>query len=402
MRRLPPARLSASVAAVIASLLGLSSLPAGHPHLTPDQTSDPRPARTQPATQPPTSHQPPTHKPAPKPTAKPPPRPTQQASAKPSQKPKPTQKPTDKPSPPAPRCTRSGIQVPTCGLLWGIYSSPSASTDWVSGVTDLENLTGERYDIVKRYHDWSNSGSNGVFPDPAEQHLGADRSRLLFIAWTSNTFGSSASAAWRDIAAGVYDESVIIPAAQRVKAWGKPIFLDFDHEMDAVSRYHNGTEAEYVAAYQQIHDVFAAQGVRNVIWTWTPTGNLANVSRIAAMYPGDAYVDWIGFDPYNFSGCRGGPWREPGTAIGGFYQWLLDSGYGDKPFMLAEFGSAPHPGDAAAKGQWYAALGDALADRPNIKAAIAFNSYKECDFRVTADASSAAGYAELARHPHIR
>lgn len=363
-----PAWFGASVAAVIASLLGLSSLPSGHRHL---QEAQPVPTTTATAPQ-----------------------------STPTRTPPPTR--TSKPEPTPPRCTRSALQVPTCGLLWGIYSSPSAAADWVTGVTDVEQVTGQRYDIVKRYHDWSNAGANGVFPDAAEHELGADGRRLLFVAWTSNIFGTGTSAAWRDIATGGYDESVIIPAAQRLKAWGHPVFLDFDHEMDAAARYANGTKAEYVAAYRHIHDVFTAQGARNVIWVWTPTGHLANAARIAAMYPGEEYVDWVGFDPYNFYACRGGAWKDPATTIGGFYQWLLDSGYGDKPFMLAEYGSAPHPGDPSAKGAWYAALGDALADRPNIRAAIVFNSYKACDFRVSADSSSAAGYAELARHPHIR
>ena len=41
---------------------------------------------------------------------------------------------------------------------------------------------------------------------------------------------------WSAIAAGQYDASVIIPEAQHLKAYGKPVILSFDHEMDATSR----------------------------------------------------------------------------------------------------------------------------------------------------------------------
>jgi len=300
-------------------------------------------------------------------------------------------------------CTLSDKLVPSCGALWGMYTRKTAA-DWVSPFTDLEKSTGRTFDIVKRYHDWSNKGANGQFPDADEQELGADGRRILFFAWVSNTWSSGGNASWKDIAAGKYDDSVIIPEAKRLKAWGQKFFLTYDHEMDGVTRTSFGTSAEYVAAYRHIHDVLKAQGVNNVVWVWNPTGYLGNEAKIAAMYPGDAYVDWVAYDPYNFHLCHNTSWRDTKTVLSSFYTWAEKNGLGKKPFMLAEFGSSFDPNNPSAMGDWYADMVPALKALPNIKAAVHFNSgngKKYCDYRITTNDQSMAGFAEAGQDPYL-
>jgi mannan endo-1,4-beta-mannosidase len=105
----------------------------------------------------------------------------------------------------------------------------------------------------------------------------------------------------RDIAAGKHDVYVK-EFATAVRTLNLPIALTFAHEMNG-HWYSWGTKkntaAEYVAAWRHLHEIFAQQGATNVIWTWTP--NVINYLRkvsIKALYPGDAYVDWVGIDGY--------------------------------------------------------------------------------------------------------
>ncbi|WCN80642.1 glycoside hydrolase family 26 protein [Micromonospora sp. LH3U1] len=105
----------------------------------------------------------------------------------------------------------------------------------------------------------------------------------------------------RDIAAGKHDAYVKEFAAS-VRMLNLPIALTFAHEMNG-PWYSWGTKAnkaaEYVAAWRHLHEIFAQQDATNVIWTWTP--NVINYLRktsIKALYPGDAYVDWVGMDGY--------------------------------------------------------------------------------------------------------
>ncbi|MFF5175474.1 glycoside hydrolase family 26 protein [Micromonospora sp. NPDC000089] len=105
----------------------------------------------------------------------------------------------------------------------------------------------------------------------------------------------------RDIAAGKHD-AYVTEFAAAVRTLNLPIALTFAHEMNG-HWYSWGTKsntaAEYVAAWRHLHEIFARQGATNVIWTWTP--NVVNYLRktsIRALYPGDAYVDWVGMDGY--------------------------------------------------------------------------------------------------------
>lgn len=301
---------------------------------------------------------------------------------------------------PAGTCLLNAKLVPSCGALWGVYTKPTGSEGWAQPVTSLEQSTGRTFDIVKRYHDWSNTGGNGQFPDKYEQALGANGQRLLDFSWVSNIYSTGGHVMWADIAAGKYDSSVILPEAARLKAWAQPVFMDFDHEMDGKTRTANGTTADYVAAYRHIHDVMAKASVTNVVWVWTPTGSMGNITRIAAMYPGDAYVDWIGYDPYNFYTCHSTSWQAPDVTFNRFYSWLMNNGHGNKPFMLGEYGSVA---TTTATGAWYGGVVPALKGLPNIKAVMEWNSgtSTSCDFRVMTQPTILTGFAQAGLDPYV-
>ena len=108
------------------------------------------------------------------------------------------------------------------------------------------------------------------------------------------------------VASGTYD-GAIRSYAHQVRAFGCDVILSFGHEMNGwwypwgLPYTAPGT---FKAAFRHVHDVFAAEGVRNVIWSWDPTqqhsqfrpGEVAYPA--ASWYPGNRYVDWIGIDGY--------------------------------------------------------------------------------------------------------
>jgi hypothetical protein len=293
-------------------------------------------------------------------------------------------------------CTLSAKLVPSCGVLWGAYKPASAGETWQTTVTNLESQVGRPFDIVYRYHDFSGAGSNGAFPDSYEQSLAAS-GHLLMDNWQSLLYSNHVLIPWSSIAAGNYDASVIDPEALRIKAFGQPMFLAFDHEMDA-SVGAEGTAADFVAAYRHIHDEFARLGVTNVVWVWTVTGWSGHDSLYPSLYPGDAYVDWIGYDPYNFGSCHGNVWHSPSTVIDRFYQWLEANGYGNKPFMLPEYGTVTDPSNPNAAAQWYQQLPAALAAHPNIKAVDEFDTpFGRCNTSLTVGPGELAAFAVAGR-----
>lgn len=117
---------------------------------------------------------------------------------------------------------------------------------------------------------------------------------------------------WAQVAQAAPGSSLyndIVRWAQTLKTRG-PVMLAYDHEPEASKRAGMGTPADYIAAYRHVESIFDQQGAKNIIWTWQMTANAFRVKatdpRAAAnYYPGDAWVDNVGADAYNWLGCAG-------------------------------------------------------------------------------------------------
>jgi hypothetical protein len=295
-------------------------------------------------------------------------------------------------------CVVSAKLVPSCGAWWGRYVPVASDSELVGAVRAQERFLHRPLDIVERYHDMSTS-SDGNFPDPAERRL-ADRHLFLF-SWAPNVWSSGTYYPWRVVAAGALDRSVIEPEARRLRAFGHRVFLTFAAEPDGVIP-RVGTSAQFVAAWRHVHDVFARLGVRNVVWVWTTEGYLPHARTIAALYPGNAYVDWIGYDPYNYFTCHGAPWTSFADTVVPFYNWLISHHFGDKPIMLAEFGSAPDPRDPGRQASWYASIPPVVRGLPDLKALIQWNStVPHCDLRLPTASAAAQAYRQAGLSPYF-
>ena len=290
-------------------------------------------------------------------------------------------------------CSRSAIEVPSCGVLWGAYV-PSQQ------LPNLESQVGRQFDIFQQYNDFS-TGTNGEIPNANDLSL-IKGGRTLLATWQPRVFSSGTNYSWTQIADGSLDNNIIIPQAQRIKALGSTkIFLAFDSEMDDTSTHSTanyGTPANYVAAYQHIYNVFKEQGVTNVVWVWTPTGYSGYYNTLSQYYPGDAYVNWIGYDPYNFYQCSSSEttWRNPTTVFDGFYNWVGSGGLGtvaeSKPMILDEYGSHNDSNDPiTGDSDWYAQIPNAVQALPRLKALSEFDSGGICSTTLTS-AQDVAGF----------
>ena len=89
-----------------------------------------------------------------------------------------------------------------------------------------------------------------------------------------------------------------------------------------------------------MHDLFEANSVDNVVWVWCPNNGSApnetwNIPE--AYYPGNDYVDWIGFDGYNFGTTQTwSGWISFFNIYNPLYQKFKNY---SKPIMLGEFAS---------------------------------------------------------------
>ena len=186
------------------------------------------------------------------------------------------------------------------------------------------------------------------------------------------------SAKWSQVAAArpgsaLYEQ--IAQYARGVKALNRTVMVAYHHEPEAGGSRGFGTSQEFVAAYRQVVSIFNSVGATNVEWTWQMTAYSFRVresDRRAAInwYPGDAYVDNVSADGYNWGSCDGhsGKWLSFASFTEPVVQFARAHG---KKASLGEFGSVA----GSQRAQW---LRDAhqyvVANRDVISAAFYFQN----------------------------
>jgi hypothetical protein len=178
------------------------------------------------------------------------------------------------------------------------------------------------------------------------------------------------------VAGGSLDASIATWAGA-VKTYGKPFWLRFAWEMNGDWYAWGQQPAAYIAAWRHFHDVVVQAGATNVTWLWCPNLDYGP-NKLAAYYPGDAYVDWMGLDGYNK-----GP---ASTSFAALYQssYAQLVAISSKPIVIAETSSLEYA--TGAKAAWITdLLGTQLPTAfPQIKAVVWFNwRFFETDNGVT-------------------
>jgi hypothetical protein len=272
------------------------------------------------------------------------------------------------------------------------------STAGAAKIDEVTNKVGVTPSIVMWYQHWSGSPS---FPSQAAD-AAVSRGAMPIVTWEPRDprgGGAQPQYALRTIVAGEHD-AYIRRWAQEAAAWGKPIYLRFAHEMNGdwypwSSGVNGNTSAEYVSAWRHVHDVFRQEGATNVRWVWSP--NEDGSTPFADVYPGDAYVDWVGIDGYNWGTTQEwSEWSSLSEIFGPAYRQLTTMT--DKPMIIAETASTEVGGDKAA---WIrqGLLKDLPSQFPRIRAVVWFDENKETSWSVNSSEAALAAYREAALSP---
>ncbi|HXU63821.1 MAG TPA: glycosyl hydrolase [Polyangia bacterium] len=285
----------------------------------------------------------------------------------------------------------SALLVPAQGALLGAYVGTGT-------LASFETELGRKVAINHNFVGWS--------ADYTTMLSGlAAGGRIPLITWEA--WDDSVGASLTAIAGGTYD-SMITARAQAVKSFGQKFFLRWGHEMNGNwypwDGSHNGASAAaattFISAYRHIHDLFVAAGATNALWVFCP-----NVDSVPSdswnqwqnYYPGDAYVDWMGFDGYNWGTVQTtSTWQSFPTIAGRIYAGLAAKG---KPIMIPETASTELGGDKAA---WIAAIVPSLQTMfPNVKALAWFEMNKETDWRAESSSAAQTAFVTMAKDPYF-
>lgn len=170
--------------------------------------------------------------------------------------------------------------------------------------------------------------------------------------WSNNV--NDARWSCSSIASGSHD-TYIRRYARAVRDARVPVMLRFAHEMNGnwypwgtafnsnFKRHNGNSPQQYVAMWRRVVGIFRQEGATNAKWVWAPNIHFLNDNNslndqnrdLAALYPGDNYVDWIGLSVYNDGARRS--WNSFSMLIDGAYHVVTR--ISSKPLMIAEMGA---------------------------------------------------------------
>lgn len=302
--------------------------------------------------------------------------------------------------------------TPRSGALLGAFSDTTHGTT-IGVLEDAAHLN-RLFDISNHYSDFDTSGSGLI------AHLSRDAvpdiaaGRIPIITWQMHRYSQQSYSAISDVIAGNSD-TYLQNAADALKQIGKPVMLRLGHEMNGSWYSWSGcnkdaatlvwtcrSAADYIAAWQHIHDIFEARGATNAVWVWCPAGydvpkNLPG-HHWTDYYPGDEYVDWVCIDQYS-QGANMSLSMTIGTAPG-------TSVYGDyakrKPFMIGETMNGPAVGATnqyTNKTAYFNnMITDLKANLPYLQALVFFDSKGTGDYRINSTPETMQAFINMGKN----
>ncbi len=283
----------------------------------------------------------------------------------------------------------------------------SVVDDRANLISDAEAELGRNVDFVRLFNRWDDQ-----FPSNNDLQLLNGRDAMISIKPIRD---NNSRIPWADIALAQPGDPLyqdMVDWAQALEPYEDQIWITFHHEPEAGSNLVHGTDDEFVAAWRNFMSIMDAQGLDTLGRVWIMTDysfQLSNTDRRAAAkwYPGDAWVEGIAADAYNWYDCR------TGTEIG----WLslediiddlrlFGQAHPNEELMLAEFGSVEDTQNPSRKAQWFQDA-QALFAQPGFEqfTAISYFSLPDirgnfnCDWRFTTSTQSTNAFVALADDP---
>jgi len=193
-----------------------------------------------------------------------------------------------------------------------------------------------------------------------------------------------------EFASGKADYDIAIWAKafkQVVSSDERMAFIALMPEMNGDWVNYGNDPTNFIKSFKLIQRIFLEQGVPkdSVKWVFAPNGGSVPKHYFEYYYPGDEYVDIVGFSSYNFGFCGAYPkWKSLQTGVESYVERMQILAPG-KPIFLTQTGTSSaftiNGLDDDAKNLWLQEGYSYLAEQSSITAIIYFNIDKsKCDF----------------------
>ncbi len=267
----------------------------------------------------------------------------------------------------------------------------------LASVRALEQWQGRSHDVLVLFTNWDRARQvqDNLFLRqlPAIWQQGA----VPLITWEPYTGDKTPADIVTRIGNGDHDEYVEAWATRLRTFLSGPdrrlgtdddrrIYLRLAHEMNG-NWYPWGQRApdRFIAMWKRVHGIFDDLGLgpAHVQWMWNVTNTDHGPFAAEAYYPGDAVVDWVSVDGYNWGAAtRTSRWQTPADVLGPMVTRVR--ALTTKPLALAEVASTSlttSGDDAQAKAQWITELFAWVRTQP-IRMVCWYNIDRDAEFAV--------------------
>ena len=283
----------------------------------------------------------------------------------------------------------------TGNVLWG-FTTPSGPWN-LRDMVELEGRIGKNASLFE----WSEDFAHNPDFDPALVDGVWDQGAwpvLTWDPWDSSAGPNQPNYALARLIDGSHDEH-IRRWARGIAAWGKPLMLRFAHEMNGDwfpwgTNVNGNRPGDFATAWRHVHDLFQQEGATKVKWVWSANAVYSAASAVSLLYPGDAYVDYVGVDGYNWGTYPSKSWQSFESVFGPTISAIRS--LTSKPLLLTEVASAEAGGDKAA---WIADFFAALKNRPEVAGFVWVSQRRETDWRIDSSDRSSTAFAQGVSDP---
>lgn len=289
-------------------------------------------------------------------------------------------------------------------VLWGalpagtVYAKEQGNAPYnASTYNEYEEHAGRSLGIVhwaQPWIEWNGFGEGGPQVD--------ERGSLSMINMDAPP-SSEGKTGMERVLAGTFD-AAIKTWAEAAAAFARPFFFRPWREMNG-TWYSWGRDPHYNEAWRHMWSLITAIAP-NVTFFWCPntvyTSEDPESGELSKWYPGNAYVDWIGMDGYNYgtNPIQPGGWKTPKQVFLQTYE-ILQTISTTKPMMIGEVGCTEIGGE---KGPWITTLyGTTLPELTQIKAVAWFNDNVndgagEWDWQIESSAAAQKAFFEAIKN----
>ncbi|MES2990288.1 MAG: glycosyl hydrolase [Pseudomonadota bacterium] len=296
---------------------------------------------------------------------------------------------------------QSGATAQAQQALLGVYYG---NQGWaMDQLKAMEAWQGKRHAVVNLFTDWCNRTK--TMDNLFKQQLPAiwANGNVPMITW--EPFLCTASATPADLLArigrGEYD-TYLKAWAERLRLYvagpdGLPlsgddrrVYLRFAHEMNGnwypwSIGLNGNTGAHYQEAWRRTRAIFVAKGLdqRSVQWVWAVNNVDSPNARAEEAYPGDAQVDWVAIDGYNWGASQSwSSWQSPQQVFDPMAQRLR--AMTTRPLALTETAATTVTTggvNVGLKSQWITDLMN-YTTATKVRMLVWFNEDKETDWAI--------------------